>query len=101
MNKKSLETIVAALLPLLAIACADVQARPSKEVSVTYYRNASLKVKVGRQLLPCNGGLMTWGKRTKFFTRTESACENTRLPSPTPLSCHFTQPGCNPLGEGE
>ncbi|WP_374090589.1 hypothetical protein [Methylomicrobium lacus] len=98
MYNKLIKNIGVVLMSLITlIMCAEAQARPSKEVEVTFVSDASLKTEVGYQHLPCDGGIMKSGKRTNFYVRSETVCENTHLPSPAPINCNFTQAGCKIL----
>jgi len=51
------------------------QARPVKEVTTTYYSDATHKKIVGEKTLPCGGGIIQWGKKTNFYTKDSSPCD--------------------------
>ncbi|HEY9665631.1 MAG TPA: DUF6289 family protein [Coleofasciculaceae cyanobacterium] len=50
------------------------QARHNKEVTTTYYSDATHKKIVGEKTLPCGGGIIQWGKKTEFYTKDSFPC---------------------------
>ncbi|HAA29794.1 MAG TPA: hypothetical protein DCE56_21475 [Cyanobacteria bacterium UBA8553] len=50
------------------------QARHDKEVTTTYYSNATYKKVVGEKTLPCGGGIIKWGVETQFYKKSSASC---------------------------
>lgn len=68
-----------------------VAGRPSKEVERTYFSGPDFKTEVGYQLLPCNGGLIKKGKRTRWYLESTSPCEQSG--GLTQAQCMVCDPG--------
>lgn len=73
----------------------DARAAAVRDYEVTYYAEPQLRTWVGTFEKPCGTGAARMiGHRTRYFTKSQSACQGGGLHPPATLSCHFTQEGC-------
>lgn len=52
------------------------RALPGKEVETVYFSGPDFLEEVGGTSLSCGGKITRWGKTTKWFQRSETACES-------------------------
>ncbi len=88
----------AAVLASVAVFATAVPAaaRPGHDVEVDFFAEPAMTTQVGSQTLSCGGGVTHTGRRTAFYSRSSSPCENTHPPPSGDVSCNFTQDGCSP-----
>jgi hypothetical protein len=73
------------------------QAAAGRDYEVAYYKEHELKTQVGTFYKPCGtGAARLTGRRTPYFTKSQSTCPGGGGHSPpsSSVSCHFTEPGC-------
>lgn len=73
----------------------EARAAAGRDYEVTYYAEPQLRTQVGTFYKPCGTGAATLtGHRTRYFTKSQSACQGGGRHELPTLSCHFTQVGC-------
>jgi hypothetical protein len=73
----------------------EARAAAGRDYEVTYYAEPQLRTQVGTFYKPCGAGAATLtGHRTRYFTKSQSACPGGGGIHVTTLSCRFTQAGC-------
>jgi len=79
------------------VAGTEAQAAAGRDYEVVYFKEHGLKTQVGTFYKPCGtGAAKLTGRRTPYFTKSQSTCLSGGGHSPpsSSVSCHFTQPGC-------
>jgi hypothetical protein len=73
----------------------EAMAAAGRDYEVTYYAEPQLRTQVGTFYKPCGTGAATMtGHRTRYFTKSQSACPGGGGIPVTTLSCRFTKAGC-------
>lgn len=73
--------LAAALLVLFTPFAAA--ALPANDVTTTYFADSTRKVVVGEVERTCGGGVISFGRKTKFYRQTSAPCSQARM---TPLA---------------
>ncbi len=78
-----LRPILAAAALAILLTPVAAAALPANDVTTTYFADSTRKVVVGEVERTCGGGVISFGRKTKFYRQTSSSCAQARM---TPLA---------------